>query len=143
MSIYKKILIPFDGSGPSKKAAEHALNLAKDQNAEIVGLKAINLTGEVISPSDSLWDTISGDLQDKAKDILSELTALAEEKNVDITLELREGNPEREIVEFAEEWGADIIVMGTSGRSGFGRVLLGSTANRVIATAPCPVTVLH
>lgn len=143
MVVYEKILIPYDGSKGSKTAARHALELAADQGAEVAGLKVISYVGEVISPSDSLWDTIGEDLQTKAREILSGLESLAEEEGMSLDLEVREGSAEAEIVDFAEEWGADLIVMGRHGRGRVGKFLMGSTVSRVLQTAPCPVLVLR
>jgi nucleotide-binding universal stress UspA family protein len=56
---------------------------------------------------------------------------------------LREGQPWREIIAAAREWNADLIVLGTHGRSGLTRVLMGSTAEAVIRNAPCPVVVVR
>ncbi len=141
MAVFKKILIPFDGSEPSKKAAEKAFELAVDQGAEVYGIKVISFIGELITPSDSLWATIEADLREKARSILKELETMAENKGVKITTTVREGSAESEVINYAKEIGADLIVMSTGGKGGMGRYL-GKTADRVMREAPCPVMVV-
>ena len=67
---------------------------------------------------------------------------MAEEWGVKIHTEMLEGVPAKEIVEFAEKKKADLIVMGTTGKTGLERILLGSVAERVIKNAHCPVLVV-
>ncbi len=142
MAICKKILIPFDGSPPSKRAAEKGLAIAIDQKSEVVGLKVITFAGELISPSDRLWATIVDDLREKAREVLSELESMAKEKGLTIKLEIREGGAEEEMVSVASEIGADLIVMGMGGKSGMGKYL-GKSIARVLKDAPCPVMVVN
>ncbi len=142
MAIFKKILIPFDGSPPSKRAAEKGLALAIDQKAEVVGLKVITFVGELITPSDRLWATIVDDLREKAKEILSELESMAKEKGLTIELEIRDGGAEEEMIFIAGKIDADLIVMGMGGKSGMGKYL-GKSIARVLKDAPCPVMIVN
>ena len=141
MAVFKRILIPFDGSEPSKRAASKALEVAKDQNAEVFGLKVISFIGELITPTDSLWATIEKDLHDKANAILDELKSLASQAGVEIKTEIREGDATETVVSYADEIHADLIVMGLGGRSGMGKYL-GRNVDRIIREAPCPVMVV-
>lgn len=142
MAIFSKILIPFDGSGPSKRAAEKGLAIAVDQQAEVVGLKVITFVGELITPSDRVWATIVEDLRGKARKILGELESMAQASGLKITLEVREGGAEEEMVALASKIGADLIVMGMGGRTGMGKYL-GKSISRVLKEAPCPVMVVN
>lgn len=141
MGVFNKVLIPYDGSEPSKRAAEKALELAEDQGAEVAGLKVISFTGEVISPSDRVWDTIESNMEEKARDLLGDLEDMASDRGIDVELEVMDGSPESSIVDFAEDWGADLIVLGKHGKHGVGKALLGSTVSRVLRKAPCTVMV--
>lgn len=142
MAIYSKILIPYDGSEPSRRAAEAGLRLAADQGAEVTGLKVISFIGELITPSDSLWATIEGDLKDKAQAILSEFTELAESKGIsNVKTEVTEGDATEQVLTYTKEHGIDLIVMGLGGRSGMGKYL-GRNAQRVIKESHIPVLVV-
>ncbi len=141
MAVFKKILIPFDGSPLSKRAAEKGLEIAIDQKAEVVGLNIITFEG-VISPSDRLWAVIVDGLREKAGEILGELESMAKEKGLTIELEIRDGGAEEEMVSVAEEIGADLIVMGMGGTSGMGKHL-GKSLARVLQEAHCPVMVVN
>lgn len=148
MAIYKKILISYNGSQPCRRAAETAMALAADQGAEVVGLKVIAFSYETIVPSDRLWETIQNDLKQKAEAVLSELVPMAEEKGVSLTTESREGVAEEEIVSYANEIGADLIVMAVGGRASRMGRFLGKGMQRlgirtVVSEAPCPVMLLH
>ncbi len=141
MAVFKKILIPFDGSPLSIRAAEKGLAIAIDQEAEVVGLNIITFEG-AISPSDRLWAAIVDDLREKAATILGELESMAKEKGLTIKLEIRDGGAEEEMVSVAEEIGADLIVMGMGGTSGMGKHL-GKSLARVLQEAHCPVMVVN
>ncbi len=140
MAVFKKILIPFDGSPLSIRAAEKGLTIAIDQKAEVVGLNIITFEG-VISPSDRLWAAIVENLREKAGEILNELESMAKEKGLTIDLKIREGGAEEEMVSEANEIGADLIVMGMGGTSGMGKHL-GKSLARVLHEAHCPVMVV-
>jgi len=68
---------------------------------------------------------------------------MASERGMDVELEVLEGSPEKQIVDFADEWGADLVVMGKHGKHGVGRIMMGSTVSRVLRKAPCPVMVVR
>ncbi|MFQ5442724.1 MAG: universal stress protein, partial [Thermodesulfobacteriota bacterium] len=140
MPVFKRILIPFDGSEPARRAATKGIEIAKDQNAEVFGLKVISFIGELISPSDSLWAAIEGDLRDKAGAILNDLIAIATDNGVDIKTEVREGDATEEVVAYADELHADLIVLGLGGRSGMGKYL-GRNVDKILREATCPVMV--
>jgi nucleotide-binding universal stress UspA family protein len=137
MAIYKKILVAFDGSECCVRAAERALELAKDQKAEVIGVKVIDFIGDLIAPSDALWERIREDVHKKAEDMLSELVGMAEASGVPFTPVIREGTAAREIVAQAKESGAEIIVMGIRGMSSGKH--LGNNPRMVLLEAPCPI----
>ncbi len=143
MAIFRKIVIPFDGSDPSKRAASQALDLAKDQGAEVIGIKVISFTGELIAPTDALWASIEKDLHDKAQAVLDELISLASGKGVELKTEILEGETATEIINYAKENNVDLIVVGHSGKGGIGRKIMGSRTARMMNDATCPVLVVH
>jgi len=142
MATFSKILVPFDGSDPSKRAASKAIDLAKEESAELIGLKVISFMGELITPSDALWTRIEKDLHDKARAILDELVSMAKEKGLEIKTEIGEGEASTEVIRYAEANNVDLIVIGYGGRGGMGKFLGGNT-KRLMKDAPCPVMVVN
>jgi len=144
MATFKKILIPYYGSEACKRAAGKAMEIAKEQGAELIGLKVIAFSFETIAPSDNLWEAIREDLQSKAEATLARLKEQAEEAGQEIKLEVREGDAEEEIVNVANELSADLIVMSLGGRvSRLGRFLGKGqqkfSVRTLVGEAPCPV----
>ncbi len=144
MATFKKILIPYYGSQACKRAAEKAMELAKESDAELTGLKVISFSFETIVPSDNLWEAIREDLQEKAKSALAELEAMAKERGLEIKLEIREGAIAAEVVAVANEIGADLIVMSLGSRAKRMGGFLGKAQQRIsvrtlVSEAPCPV----
>jgi len=144
MATFKKILIPYYGSQACKRAAEKAMELAKENEAELVGLKVVSFSFETIAPSDNLWDAIREDLQEKAKSALAGLESMAKERGLEIKLEIREGDTESEVVALANEIGADLIVMSLGSRvkrmgGFFGKGQQRISVRTLVSEAPCPV----
>ena len=147
MATFKKILISFDGSQPCRRAAAQALELAAEQGAEVVGVKVVSFSFETIAPSDAIWATIVSDLRAKANSVLDELEAMAKEKKVAFSREVREGDVEHEIILCAEKNECDLIVLGIGGRaSRLGRFLgkgqQKMSLRSLIKDADCPVMIL-
>jgi len=82
-------------------------------------------------------------LYQEGKEAIELVKKQAKKEGVKFFSSVLEGNPAVEIVKYAQENGADLIVVGTLGRGGLSRFLLGSTAEKVIRTAPCPVMVVR
>ncbi len=144
MATFKKILIPYYGSQACNRAAEKAMELAKENKAELVGLKIVSFSFETIVPSDNLWDAIREDLQGKAKSALAALESMAKERGLEIKLEIREGDTESEVVALANEIGADLIVMSLGSRvkrmgGFFGKGQQRISVRTLVSEAPCPV----
>lgn len=143
MAVFSKILIAYDGSESSRRAAEKAFSIAKQERSEVYGIKVINVGGGLITKDDLLWQNIEKDLREKALATLSELESMAKMKEVNITIQVREGTIESEILNFAKEKGVDLIVMGTTGKTYTQKIFLGSIADRVLREAPCPVMLVR
>ncbi len=137
--MYSRILVPTDGSEGSMIALDHALELAQAHDATIRGLYVVNEGALAGAAVEVPWDGLYAHLRNEGETALQSLRERAEEADVSVETELREGRPSRMIVTDATETGCDLIVMGTHGRSGLDRLLLGSVAEGVIRSAPVPV----
>ena len=140
--MYKRILVPTDGSEFAKKAQNHALFLAKVSGAEIVALSVTenNFVNEL--PLDDEVYQFNQILKEQSEENLKEFDELNED-NIKITHVIREGSPAKVILEVANDENVDLIVMGSSGKSGFDRFIMGSVADKVVNSAKCAVLVVH
>lgn len=147
--MYKKILVPTDGSEPSHKAAKHALWLASKSDAEILALYVIDTSLFTGLPTEDAITRIKEMLKDEGRksfDAIVDMSLECKEKfNVEIKLTFmtKEGRPSRTIRNTIDEEGIDLVVIGTSGKHGMDRFLLGSVAEKVVRTASCPVLVVR
>ena len=140
----QQILVPMDESPVAEKALKYAIDTHPD--AEITVLYVIHLEplpgkGSVITFDEPMLEGAYGhaeQLFERAGEIASEAGY-----NGDLDTDTVEGKPSREIIEYAEEHGFDAIVMGSHGRDGTARILLGSVAETVVRRAPVPVTVVR
>lgn len=140
----KTVLVPIDFGPGSDAALAYALELAKPLGAEIVVLNAWDLP-PIGFPEGALL--VSGELSQRLGDNAREGVArvVRESSSYGVTMRgiAKQGDPWRAIVDAAEEVGAGLIVMSTHGRRGLPRALLGSVAEKVVRTAPCPVLTVH
>ncbi len=142
MDMYKKVVLAVDGSDVSKVAAKHAVNLAKQGGGTIIAVHVIppiDVTDiETFRP-----DTVLEGLKKEGEKILSEVKDLAEREDVQIQTRIADGVPYDKICEVADESDADLIIMGSHGRTGIGKVFIGSVTERVINKTKCrPVLVV-
>jgi nucleotide-binding universal stress UspA family protein len=139
----RRILHATDFSRASRPAFKWALDLARANRARLLILHvmtppALVLPGEgYVSPA--VYETLDASARRQAQKGLAALVARARAAGVRATAVLREGVPHELIARAARSLKADVVVIGTHGRSGLTRVLLGSVAGRVVATAPRPV----
>lgn len=138
--MYDRILLPTDGSEGMDAVIEHAVELARNHGSTIHALHVVDTATMSRMPMETSWETVSGMLHDEGKRALEAVRSSAD--GVPIEESISEGAPSKEIVEYAETNDIDLIVMGTHGRGGLNRLLLGSVAERVIRTAPVPVTTI-
>jgi nucleotide-binding universal stress UspA family protein len=143
MDMIKKILIPTDGSDYSLRAAEFGIYLAKVFRAEVITIYVIDevILEEIAKTSEKT--VVERELKEKGESYLSYVTRLAEKEDLKAEAILARGEPHDEIVHCAKSLGVNLIVMGTYGRRGTDRILIGSVAERVIEYASCPVLVVR
>jgi len=138
---YESILVPFDGSDFSKRALEKALALSKENKSEVTLLYVIPRYEEMIEFMKT--EHIEEKLFAEARRITAEGEKTAQAQGTGIATVIEQGNPERAITGIAEKLGADLIVMGTYGWKGVDKAIMGSTTERVIMSAPCPVLIVR
>ena len=142
LMMYKKILVPTDGSEFAKKAGKHALFLSKVSGAEIVAVSVTENNFVNGLPLDDEIYQLNQILKERSEENLKEFDELNDD-DLKITHVIREGSPARVILEVAQEEDIDLIGMGSSGKSGFDRFIMGSVADKVVNSAKCAVLVVH
>ena len=137
----KRLLVPTDFSDSARHALTYGISFAREYKAELLLLHVEeNLTVGYASdlfpvPMAEVFDEISG----FARTELAKLAAQAREKEIAVRELVVQGKPSAEIIRVAKEETADMIVLGTHGKGMLDKALFGSTAERVIRRAPCPV----
>jgi nucleotide-binding universal stress UspA family protein len=144
----EKVLVPLDRSEQAKNALEWALEEFGDAHLTLLHvIEPLNMryveeaqkeAGEELTPEKSYEKVV-----EDTEAFLSRYVRKAEESGVEASYDHTEGKPPRGIVEYAEEHDVDHIVMGSHGRTGVSRVLLGSVAEKVARRSPAPVTVVR
>jgi nucleotide-binding universal stress UspA family protein len=144
----KRILVPLDGSDFSFRAAEYAINFAKLTGGEILCVHAIgNLPyTEYMAPSGLTVPRYIQEAKKQTEEWFSQVKSKAAKRGVKVTIAETIFNlpsVAESIINYASEQNADLIVIGTRGRSGLKRLVLGSVASSVVAHAGCPVLVVR
>jgi len=140
-----KILVAVDGSEESIKAANLALDLAKTYTSQLIALAVSYIPLSIkVSSTDRLQKWHESNIKE-AREWLTDIIHLSEESKILFKLEMVETTSSvvRTIVEYAEKEDVRLIVVGTTGRSGFSRALLGSVASGVAAHAKCTVVIVR
>ncbi len=138
----RKILLPTDGSDYSMRAAEYAVSVAKMVGGEITAVFVIDTV--VLDQISRLTERESAerDLKNDGERYLRYIVNIAQKEGIKATSLIAKGRPFEQILHLAKGLKADLIVMGTYGRRGAERILIGSVAERVIEYATCPVLVV-
>ena len=134
--MYGRILLPTDGSDANNRAVEQAVGLARETGAD---LHVLFVLEDIPYAPEMMDDAVEGQLREIGEAAIEEIEERAEAAGVDLVTEMREGIPHETILEYAEEADVDAVVMGTHGRSGLDRYLLGSVTERVVRAAEVPV----
>ncbi len=142
----KKILVPIDGSNYSIDAARYAIELAKLQKAEINFIHIIEPLPYGVDYLGPTFDQYSKDVTNQVQSWFSKIRSLAKSNGLeDIKTEVfsEKRSITNTIIDYAQDESIDLIVMGTKGRTGFKRLLLGSIADGVAQHAHCPVLLVR
>lgn len=138
-----RVAVPYDGSEQARKALDHAVERYGDGDIVLLYVQDFVAAGYEASPGAVLpdyWKEWYEEAEAEAEQLFEEAEARA---GIDLESETIVGRPERAIVEYVEENDIDAVVMGSHGRSGVSRIVLGSVAETVVRRAPVPVTVVR
>ena len=147
--MYKKILIASDGSEIARRAAEQAFGLARLTGAKLYAVFIIDtrtlpgahpILPESMAP---YYFSILEELKKAGEATLQDLVDVAQKQGIAIERKVIEGTPAAGIIDAARETSADLIVLGTHGRTGIGALLIGSTAQAVVHGARVPVLLVR
>lgn len=142
--MYKKILVPLDGSLLSEAVLPHVQALAKSENAEIVLLRvAVTPDPNLFHRSEGEGRQITDAIEEEALDYMESEVAKLKKEGVKVTGITRDGSVPNTILEVAEETHADVIAMSTHGRVGIQRLLQGSVAEEIVHASHIPVMLIH
>ena len=137
-----KVLLAIDDSKFSEAATQALIAQAKSRETEVRVLNVIDLFlyqgGYVLD-----WKPVIEELRKKSEALLTRTAQALRTAGFQVATAMEEGNPKFVIVDFAAKWPADLVVMGSHGRTGFDRFLLGSVAETVVRHAPCSVEVVR
>jgi len=145
--MYNRILVPVDGSATSNLGLAEAIKLAKLTGARLlllhaVDIAAISLTPEAATAAPGLFDA----MRDAGEQVVSKAKATVESAGLTaetILVDTLSGRVSDLVVDQAKEWRADLIVIGTHGRRGVSRLLIGSDAEQIVRAAPVPVLLVR
>ncbi|MEF9426530.1 MAG: universal stress protein [Candidatus Mariimomonas ferrooxydans] len=132
------ILLATDDSKCSEVAADRAINFAKSYGGRLTAVSVVDVTDEFYAEVPQAV----AQMVEKAESALEKVNKKAESEGIKIESVVREGGEHEKIVEVAEEKGADVIFMGSHGRTGLEKLIMGSITEKVIGYAPCPVMVV-
>ena len=148
--MFRRILVPIDGSTTSNRGLEEAIGLASDQKAKICLLHvvdelAVGADGMMYMPPSYIDEFIRA-LRAGGKDLLVRAEAKVRKQGIEVEVVLLETVGRRVadlIIKQAKKWRADVIVLGTHGRRGLSRVVMGSDAELVVRETPVPVLLVR
>ncbi|AFN76000.1 uspa domain-containing protein [Melioribacter roseus P3M-2] len=145
MNLIKKILVPVDFSDYSKDALKYAVQFAKQFDAKLYIIYVIE---PVIYPADFSMGQVAipsleNDIKNRAEEEMDSLIKSYVDPSLETERIIKTGKPFVEIIETARDLDADIIIMATHGHTGVEHLLFGSTAEKVVRKAPCPVLTLR
>ena len=133
-----RVLLPTEGSKCSEAAVSRAIDIAKSYGGQLTALSVVDVNEEFQTNAPEAVEKLV--LQ--AKKVLDDVKKKAEAAGVNVETSLKEGEAFEAITGTAREKGASVIVMGSHGRTGLKRLLMGSVTEKVIGHAPCPVLVV-
>ncbi|WP_331236146.1 universal stress protein [Natronorarus salvus] len=135
----ERILVPYDDSGPARYALKEALEAFNAD--EIILLHVVDTADFTHGPEGGAAESLYEAKKEDAMELFEEAQNAADEYNVSLETVLETGQPAEEIIRYAKANDIDHIVIGSHGRSGLSRILLGSVAERVLRNAPVSVMI--
>ena len=138
---FRNILVPTDGSEYTKLAIDRAIEFAKEVGGSITAIYVIDHTVFGNIPMDSSVTSVYDMMEKEGHEATKYVMELCEKNGVEAKELIVEGAPVKAIVNASSDY--DIIVMGTLGRTGFAKLMMGSVAERVVRYAKCPVMVVR
>ena len=135
---WKNIVFATDGSKYSEAATNKVIDFAKSYGSEIKAVSVVDVTEEFMARAPGAVE----DLVKKAKEIVEDVRKKASSEGINAEGIVREGDAYKVIVNIAKKQEANAIMMGSHGRTGLRRLLMGSVTERVIGNAPCPVLIV-
>ena len=135
--MYDRVLIPTDGSTASEGAIERAIDLANQYGATLHALYVVD--AGTYSSLEAAADVVADELRAEGTEAVEAIAARGADSGVAVETAVETGVVHRAIVDYVDRQEIDLVVMGTHGRTGVGRFLLGSVAEKVIRTADVPV----
>jgi nucleotide-binding universal stress UspA family protein len=137
VNMYETILLPTDGSAPSEAAREHAIGLAAAYDATLHAIYVIDDKALRAARADS--DVVLAGFEEQGTSLVGDVASAAADAGVACETAVLHGHPHEVITDYADEHGIDLVVMGTHGRHGVQRFLLGSVTERVVRSSAVPV----
>jgi len=135
--MYDEILLPTDGSPAAAAALDHALDLASTYGARLHALYVVDVNA--YATVETGGDMVLQALEREGETAVDKVREAAADAGVEVTTTVETGNPYREILGYIEDEDVGLVVMGTHGRRGLERFLLGSVTERVVRSADVPV----
>ncbi|MPN03026.1 TRAP-T-associated universal stress protein TeaD [bioreactor metagenome] len=140
---FRNIVIATDGSENTHRAISYGIDIAKLSGATVHALYVVN-TSPVISDSWTVGkENIYEIIRSEGEKAVSEVKKIGEASGTEVREVVLDGYPSNEIIDFAENNDIDLIVMGTLGKTGLDRVLIGSVAEKVVRGSKVPVMVVR
>jgi nucleotide-binding universal stress UspA family protein len=134
--VYENVLLPTDGSDGIGRVVEHAIHLARVEGATLHVLHVVDTS---VVPLDAHSRSVYDELETAGRDSVEEIRDRALDAGIHSVDAVRRGTPSREILDYVGENEVDLVVMGTHGRTGLQRTLLGSVTEHVVRLAAVPV----
>ncbi len=134
---WKHIYLATDGSSHSEAALERSIDYAREMDGRISVVAVVDMHPEFYADAPDVVDEMGA----RANEVLEEVSARVKEAGVEVETRLLRGDPAQEITQQAKEEGCGIIFVGSRGRSGLKKMILGSVAEKIIGLAHCPVFV--
>lgn len=136
---YDDVLVPTDGSSAARAAIDHAIAIADVCDARVHALNVIDLGDVAASAEYSVPADLIESLHERGERATGVVAERARPHGLEIRESVRQGYPARDLVEYVEEEDVDLVAMGTAGRTGLSRFLMGSTTERIVRHSPVPV----